>query len=828
MQKKRGFRVSHPSCRDAFRSSTVVAVAALIGWPAAKAQEPTPLPEVEVIAPAPVSSTRRAPPKPVRTAPSSPSRPAPAQAPQTTATTDPGVIERDKVPSNTQVLTPADFSHAQSSNILDSLAKGLAGASLSDQSGNAFQRNLDYRGFTASPVPGTPQGLAVYQNGIRINESFGDIVNWDFIPEMAISGASLVPNNPTYGLNAIGGALSLEMKNGFTYQGREAEAIAGSYGRFQAATQIGVQDRNLAFYVSADSTNDHGWRDFSSSSQLRRMYLDLGARGDQAEFHLAFTGADNYLGSVAATPVELLNKSWSSVYTWPQTTHLQLASLTTSLSYALSDTLSFQSNAYYRGFWQAHVDGNGTNAQPCDPGGPFPGQLCVGDGVTQINQNFPVPNTISPGAFLGEVDRNQTATGSIGGSAQAASAARLLDHENHFAAGVSVDHGHTQFSANSELGTIDQNLFVTGTGVFIDQPAASLTPVGLLATNTYAGIYATDTFDLTSKLSITTGARFNIAQINLLDETGANPLLTSSNSFQRVNPVVGATYKFTPNVTGYAGYSEANRAPTPLELGCSNPVHPCMIDNFLISDPPLKQVVSHTYEAGLRGRFGGGGQKGQLTWGLGVFRTETTDDIINIASAAVPMFGYFQNAAKTLRQGVEAKVAYQWGRWNAYANYTFVDATYQNALTISSPNDPAADLSGNIFVTPGDHIPAIPAHRFKAGVEYAVTDAWKFGADLNVTGSQYLIHDDSNQNPKVPAYAVVNVHGSYQATKNIEVFGMVNNLFNQRYYAAGTFFSTAGFTSNMFGGTNFLVLNDPRTFVPGMPLAAYAGVRAKY
>ena len=68
--------------------------------------------------------------------------------------------------------------------------------------------------------------------------------------------------------------------------------------------------------------------------------------------------------------------------------------------------------------------------------------------------------------------------------------------------------------------------------------------------------------------------------------------------------MIGATYKITPNVTAYAGYSEANRAPTPLELGCSDPAHPCMIDNFLVADPPLKQVVSHTFEAGLRGSFG--------------------------------------------------------------------------------------------------------------------------------------------------------------------------------------------------------------------------------
>jgi len=363
--------------------------------------------------------------------------------------------------------------------------------------------------------------------------------------------------------------------------------------------------------------------------------------------------------------------------------------------------------------------------------------------------------------------------------------------------------------------------------VIIGQPAADLAPVSLLAMNTYTGIYASDTIDVTSRLSVTAGARFNIAQINLQDETGVNPLLTSTSSYRRLNPVVGATFKVTPNVTAYAGYSEANRAPTPLELGCSDPIHPCTIDSFLIADPPLKQVVAHTYEAGLRGNVGVGEAGGQLSWGLGVFHTETTDDIINVASTAVPMFGFFQNAAKTLRQGVEAKLAYKSSQLRAYANYTFVDATYLSPLILSSPENPAADANGNIFVAPGDHIPAIPAHRLKLGAEYQVTDAWTCGTDVNITGSQYLIHDDANQNPKVPAYAVVNWHSSYKLTDNVEAFVLVTNLFNQRYYSAGTFFNNAGFNSNTFGGTNFLVLSDPRTFVPGMPLAVYAGVRAK-
>jgi iron complex outermembrane receptor protein len=814
--------------------STAVAVAtiglggAASAQTAASSQQPISLPTVEVISttPIPVHTASR----PTRATPTTarPRRVVPPQPAPPPARPDPAAIDRDKVPSNTQVLVSSDFELSKSTNLLDALLTNVAGASLSDQSGNAFQRNFDYRGFTSSPVPGTPQGLAVYQNGVRINESYGDVVNWDFIPQMAINKMVLVPNSPIFGLNALGGALSFDMKNGFTYHGVEAEGLLGSFGRRQGSVQAGMEKDNVAAYLTLDGIHDGGWRDFSSSSDIRRIYVDVGARNSITEFHVNFTGADNKLGSVAATPIELLNQRWSSVYTSPQNTHLQLAFLTTSLTYTPSDTLSIQGTAYYRGFWQSHIDGNGTDGQPCDSGGLFPGQLCIGDPNTPINQSMATFNSLPPGAFLGEIDRNQTATNSFGASGQVASSDKVLDHDNHVVVGMSVDHGHTIFTGNSELGTIDQNLFVTGTGVFIDQPAADISPVSLLATNSYVGVHATDTFDLTRRLSLTAGGRFNFAQINLQDQNGTDALLNSSNQFQRINPVVGLTYKLTPIITGYAGYSEANRAPTPLELGCSDPARPCIIDNFLIADPPLKQVVSHTVEAGLRGSYGAASDRNRLTWGLGVFRTQNSDDILNIASAVVQGFGFFQNAGTTLRQGVEAKLNYQHDRWNAYVNYTFVDASYRSSLMLSSPDNPAADINGNILVTPGDRIPGIPAHRFKAGGEYMFANRWKVAADLNVVGSQYLIHDDSNQNPKVPAYWVVNLRASYQLNQSVELFGLINNVFNQHYFAAGTFFDTGGFNSSTFGNPNFLVLGDPRTFIPGMPLAIYAGLRARF
>ena len=220
-----------------------------------------------------------------------------------------------------------DFNHEYSATFLDAVNRGLPGVSLGDQTGNPFQKDLDYRGFKASPVQGTPQGIAVYQNGVRINESWGDVVNWDFIPEKAIDRVSLFPSNPVFGLNAIGGALSIQMKNGFTYHGTEVEAMGGSYGRVQSSAQVGAQDGNVSAYAMFESAYDRGWRDFASSSHVNRMYVDVGGRNDDTELHVNFTGANNILGNVAATPVELLNQSWSSVYTWPQSTHLQLAFL---------------------------------------------------------------------------------------------------------------------------------------------------------------------------------------------------------------------------------------------------------------------------------------------------------------------------------------------------------------------------------------------------------------------------------------------------------------------------------------------------------------------
>jgi iron complex outermembrane receptor protein len=344
--------------------------------------------------------------------------------------------------------------------------------------------------------------------------------------------------------------------------------------------------------------------------------------------------------------------------------------------------------------------------------------------------------------------------------------------------------------------------------------------VSLRTTNQYAGVYALDTFDLTKAFSITVGGRFNDARIALEDQIGT--ALNGHKTFDRFNPVVGGTYRITSEVTAYAGYSEANRAPTPLELGCADPTRPCIIAAFLVSDPPLKQVVSRTVEAGFRGTREL--NLGTLDWKLGGFRATNSDEILAIPSSVLQGFGFFQNVGRTRRQGIEAEARLTTSAFQLYASYAFIDARFLDALQLGS-NSPFADQNGNIQVAPGDQIPAIPHHRVKLGVDYSITDAVKVGADMLYVSSQYFVGDETNQAPKLPSYTVFDLHSSYQIDKTFQIYGRIDNLFDNRYATYGTFFDTAKLPDFANGGAAF---TDARSVSPARPRAFYAGLRATF
>ena len=743
-----------------------------------------------------------------------------------------GGEDADKIPAMVQTVPAEDFARTNSPSVTDTLQQQIPGAVSIDVNGNDFAQDLRYRGFVASPIQGTPQGLAVYQNGIRVNEAFGDTVNWDLIPPQAIYRADLFTNNPVFGLNALGGAVSLQMKNGFLWQGLTTQVMGGSYGRVSGLFEYGKQIDDYSLYITGDATHDDGWRYFSPSS-LFRLYGDLGYRAPGNELHLIASGASSNIGIVGATPILLIDQDYRSVFTTPQTSLNQAGSLAFTGKFNINPDWTVQSNFYLRSFEQRHVDGNDASIQDCGLPGPPSGQLCdTNNGSFIINQQGQiVASTGSPNPFpYGVIDRTWVHANTVGTLLQATDTGKILDHDNYLNFGGSVDRSWLSYSANTTLGLIQPNFAIINGGIpgggqiIQDQSLTDIISTYITGTTTYYGLFALDTINAAPGLDFTAGGRFNVAEITTLDATGTAPQLNANNTFTRLNPVVGMTYKILPNLTAYAGYSEANRAPTPLELNCSSPTRPCILASTLISDPPLQQVVSHTLESGLRGNFAipAGGS---IAWKAGLYRTDSTNDIIQLASVVLGT-GYFTNVPETLRQGVEAQANLSMGQLSAYINYAYVDATYQFAGTLSSPFNPYANVNGNIFVTPGDHIPGVPRQQLKVGGDYAFTPQFKAGFDVLIVGSQYYVGDASNQNPQLPMYWVANLHASYQIADNVQFFGLINNLFNNHYLVYGTFFDTG--TDGQYAGNPVKFVGDPRTVTPAQPIAFYGGVKVTF
>ena len=424
-----------------------------------------------------------------------------------------GEINVAKSPFAVWQVGSQDVQTFNDTTITETLARQAPGVTIGNVSGNEFQPDLSYRGFDATPVTGTPIGLAVYQNGVRINEAFGDTVNWDLIPEMAIDHTAIVAGNPIFGLNALGGAITMTMKNGFTYQGFEADLRGGSFYRAQEEFQYGKQVGNWAVYAAGEQINDGGWR-VDGATQLSRFYGDVGYKANGLESHLQLSLGNSQLGVAAFTPLQLLQNSWSSLFTVPQTTYNKMGMLNWTGAYAYSPTLSFQANAYFRAFNQAHVDGNGTDVFPCPP------FSCLGDDDTDFVHDTIgkiIPDLSNGGTVdLGEIDRNWTQSRSLGTSVQAVDTAKVYGHDNTLTIGTSLDYGWTRFNGNSQLGITpgyaNNNLFIVGLPFIIDEPESFLDPIMVHANNTYVGVYGLDTFNVTDRLAVTAGARFQLCR----------------------------------------------------------------------------------------------------------------------------------------------------------------------------------------------------------------------------------------------------------------------------------------------------------------------------
>ena len=723
--------------------------------------------------------------------------------------------DANKVPAASEALTRRDVVRTGIPSALGALDEKIGGIALDDASGNPFEPNLLYRGFTASPLPGSAQGIAVYLNGTRFNQAFGDTVDWDLIPAEAIARINLEGSNPVFGLNALGGSISVQLRDGFSYHGGEIRLYGGSFGQVGSEFEYGKQSGNVAAYVAASIIHSDGWRQ-DQGSEVRRVYGDIGWRGTAAQLHLGILAADNHLSQPGTVPVELLAADRSAAFTSPNLNVNKYLRLSLTGTYDLGTDTQLQGAAYYTNFVQRVLNGNTANGQPCNDGS---GLLCSDQGNPLTTRGgAAIPDFLNGGPYS-ELDLQGVNTNGYGASLQTTHSGTVLGFANRVIGGVSVDGGVTLLDDTPIIGGLTADRAFLAPGVTIAQADGSIAPVRVSIANNYYGVYASDTLDLTKRLSLNLSGRLNVAQVDLHDELGG--AISGNHSYTRFNPGIGLTYKLAPWATAYAGYSEANRAPTPAELSCADPATPCTLANFFVGDPALKQVVAHTWEAGLRGTLHPA-KGGTATWHAGLFRTDSSDDIFFVASA-IPGRDYFQNVGSTLRQGVEAGVAYHAGRLDAWVDYAYTEATFQTPLTLDSPLNPAADANGQIQVQPGNRLPGVPLNRLKFGVEYGITPAWTVGLSGIASSGQYLFGDEANLVPRIAPYVVLTLDTRYRLTPGIEVFGTVTNPTNAKYETYGTFSPTSAIPIAQAPGAS-----NTRSLSPAAPVAGYGGVHVLF
>jgi len=735
-------------------------------------------------------------------------------------------LPKNKVPANIQTATHTEIDAAQSLNLTEFINLNLGSVHVNEAQNNPFQPDIRFRGFTASPLLGLPQGLATYQDGIRVNELFGDTVNWDVIPQSAIASINLMPgSNPLFGLNTLGGALSLRTKTGFTHPGHQIKVYGGSFTRRAVEFSSGNHNQRLSYFLSGNLFREDGWRDFSPSD-VRQLFGNVGWEQDATTLNLSLTLADNELLGNGALPIQLLETERNAVFTHPDRTENNMLLTNLRSRHVWSDNVQLASTLYFRRNNIETFNGDDTDFESCeDPENA--GFLCLEEGSEEerVRDQFGNDVPLTENGYDGdngdnEIDEDdndddeefnatnntsQTRQDGYGATLQVTSTNPLINRENQFITGASFDRGEALFNSETELARLTPDRGTVGSEIFDGE---SFVDVEAVVQN--IGLYATNTFSVTPQLGLTVSGRYNRTAIVLRDQIGIE--LNGDHIFDRFNPAVGLTYQVYSGLSLYGSYSESSRVPTPVELTCADPEAPCKLPNAFVADPPLDQVVTKTFEVGFRGELG------EISWNADLFQGTSFDDLIFISSGALTNEGYFQNIAQTLRQGVELSIGGTFfNRLHGLLNYTLISATFETDLTVSSPNHPEAK-GGEIDVEKGDDIPGVPHHNLKADITFTVTEALSLGTNILINSSQVFRGDEGNLIDRVPGYSIVNLRGRWTFWNNLSIFAKVNNLFDETYESFGLF----GEADEVLGDE----FEDSRFLSPGAPRAAWVGLEA--
>lgn len=738
------------------------------------------------------------------------------------------------MPSNVQTADSADIKRQQSMDLTDFLNNNFSGISISESQDNPFQADVNYHGFTASPLLGTPQGLSVYVDGVRVNEAFGDTVNWDLIPESAISTVTLMSgSNPVFGLNTLGGALAIQTKSGHDNPGTEIEASGGSFGRRAIQAETGGEWGHFDYFLTGNYFDEDGWRDLSPT-HLYQAFGKVGWQNDKTDIDLSYTYADTSLIGNGAVPQSLLDFRRESIYSAPDFMHNLLNFVNLNGTQFLTDTLLLSGNVYYRQLVTGSNNGdvNDDNYLSDEYDGP---EIDCSEEPASLADNAYCSNGINRASRL-----TQHTTG-VG--LQLTESHDLFGAKNQAVLGASFDHSTDRYSQTFQYATLTpERTAISNANPF--NPAEIVN--SLSGSNKIFGVYLTDTFSPNSLLHFTASARYN-RTTEILDGYSVNTdvsdddfdepnPLVENHTYSRVNPAFGFTVTPNDHLTLYADYNEASRAPTVIELGCSDPENPCGLPNDFASDPNLDQVVARTVEVGARGNT----EDKLLNWSVDVFHTVNRNDIQFISTTTSQ--GFFDNVGNTRRQGADLALGGKFGKLAWHVVYSFVDATYQSDFEVNGESNSTADEDGSIQVRAGNRIPLIPRHTGRLVLDYAINDGWDVGANVIASSGVYLHGNENNANQAggtngegadvagsgwISGYTTLNLHTTLRVGRLAEVFIRLTNVFDKHY-------ATAGFlTSNSFE-PNGTFRDDPDDWTnensvsPAQPRAVWAGIRFRW
>lgn len=257
-------------------------------------------------------------------------------------------VTKEEIPGNVQSISAKEIKESKAVSLTDLMNSKLQSVNINDYQSNPFQMDVTYRGFTASPQLGTSQGLSVFLDGIRVNEPFGDVVNWDMIPMNALNSLDVFPgSNPLFGLGTLGGAISMKTKSGFDSNEGTVEYLGGSFKRNQFQGSVSGNNGVVAGFAAANIFREDGWR-VNSPSEVNQIFAKGEWRNDSVQLGLSMLYAGNKLIGNGLLPTEMAKQDGSQIFTSPDETKNRLLQFQLNGIWDVSDTFNITGQVYKR------------------------------------------------------------------------------------------------------------------------------------------------------------------------------------------------------------------------------------------------------------------------------------------------------------------------------------------------------------------------------------------------------------------------------------------------------------------------------------------------